>query len=333
MTEKSVKKLLVIEDNAGDARLLREMLNEGGSYDTELTHVDCMRDAEEHLANQPVDIILLDLGLPDAQGMDAVRRARAAAPGVVLVVMTGLDDEAVASQALQEGAQDYLIKGQIERRELLRALRHAVKRKTIEDTLSAEKNQITHSAHHDFLTGLPNRMLLNDRARQAIALAPRHKKKVALLFLDLDGFKEINDSMGHSIGDKMLQCIAKRLVECVRASDTVSRQGGDEFVVLLSEVAKAEDAAITATRMLERVRAGHSIDEQLLHVTASIGVSVYPDDGLDVETLVKRADAAMYHAKQSGRQSYMFFTMAMLAGARLDNAAKVELPQGSFAQE
>ncbi len=149
----------------------------------------------------------------------------------------------------------------------------------MEETLSAEKNQITHSANHDFLTGLPNRMLLNDRARQAIALAPRHKKKVALLFLDLDGFKQINDSMGHSIGDKMLQCIAKCLVECVRASDTVSRQGGDEFVVLLSEVAKSEDAAITATRMLQRVGAGHCIDGQELHVTTSIGVSVYPDDG------------------------------------------------------
>ena len=122
MTEKSVRKLLVIEDNAGDARLLREMLNEGGSRDAELTHVDCMRAAEEYLAKQSVDIILLDLGLSDAQGMEAVCRARRAAPGVVLVVMTGLDDEAVASQALQEGAQDYLIKGQIERRELLRAL-------------------------------------------------------------------------------------------------------------------------------------------------------------------------------------------------------------------
>ena len=110
--------------------------------------------------------------------------------------------------------------------------------------------QMTHSAEHDFLTGLPNRMLLNDRISQAIVLAPRHTKHVAVLFLDLDGFKHINDLLGHPTGDKLLQSIAKRLVECVRASDTVSRQGGDEFVILLSEVARSEDAEITARRML-----------------------------------------------------------------------------------
>ena len=171
--------------------------------------------------------------------------------------------------------------------------------------------QMAHSAQHDFLTGLPNRMLLNDRVNQAIALAPRHMKKVAVLFLDLDGFKHINDSLGHPIGDKLLQSVAKRLVDCVRGSDTVSRQGGDEFVVLLSEVEQSEDAAITARRMLQAVAEAHSIDQHDLHVTASIGVSVYPDDGLDAETLIKNADTAMYQAKENGRQSYQFFKPAM----------------------
>ena len=171
--------------------------------------------------------------------------------------------------------------------------------------------QMTHSAEHDFLTGLPNRMLLNDRVSQAIALAPRHMKKVAVLFLDLDGFKHINDSLGHPIGDKLLQSIAKRLVDCVRGSDTVSRQGGDEFVVLLSEVEQPEDAAITARRMLQAVARAHSIDQHDLHVTTSIGVSIYPDDGLDAETLIKNADTAMYQAKENGRQSYQFFKPAM----------------------
>jgi diguanylate cyclase (GGDEF)-like protein/PAS domain S-box-containing protein len=171
--------------------------------------------------------------------------------------------------------------------------------------------QMTHSAQHDFLTGLPNRMLLNDRVTQAIALAPRHLKKVAVLFLDLDGFKHINDSLGHPVGDRLLQSIAKRLLECVRGADTVSRQGGDEFVVLLSEVEQAEDAAITARRMLQAVAEAHPIDQHDLHVTTSIGLSVYPDDGVDAETLIKNADTAMYQAKEHGRQSYQFFKPAM----------------------
>ncbi|MGA2575565.1 MAG: EAL domain-containing protein [Bryobacteraceae bacterium] len=175
--------------------------------------------------------------------------------------------------------------------------------------------QLAHSAQYDFLTGLPNRMLLNDRVAKAIDLAQRQSKKVSLLFLDLDGFKYINDSLGHPIGDKLLQSIAKRLEECVRASDTVSRQGGDEFVVLLSEVAHAEDAAISARRIVKAVAEAHSIDGHDLHVTTSIGLSIYPDDGLDAETLIKNADTAMYQSKENGRQGYQFFKPAMNARA------------------
>ncbi|HEY4837348.1 MAG TPA: EAL domain-containing protein [Candidatus Acidoferrales bacterium] len=435
MSNKNIKMLLLIEDNPGDARLLREMINEQGGHDTEFTHVQTMAEAEKYLAEWKFDIILLDLGLPDAAGLQAVRRAHAAAPHTPLVVLTGLDDESLAGQALQEGAQDYLIKGQIEARGLLRALRYAVERKTMEEALFVEKEraqvtlncigdgvvctdiagsitfvnlvaesmtgwtlqeacgqpmgdvfkiidattrevianpmelavgldrtvhlpancilirrdgfetpiedsvapihdregqatgavivfrdvsiaramalQMAHSAQHDFLTGLPNRMLLNDRVTHAISLAPRHMKKVAVLFLDLDGFKHINDSLGHPIGDKLLQSVTARLIECVRGSDTVSRQGGDEFVVLLSEIEQAEDAAISARRMLHSVAEPHSINKHDLHITTSIGVSVYPDDGLDAETLIKNADTAMYQAKENGRQSYQFFKSGM----------------------
>jgi diguanylate cyclase (GGDEF)-like protein len=175
--------------------------------------------------------------------------------------------------------------------------------------------EMAHAAQHDFLTGLPNRMLLNDRVNQAIALAPRHLKKVAVLFLDLNGFKHINDSLGHATGDKILQVVGKRLVGCVRTSDTVSRHGGDEFVVLLSEVERPEDAAMSAERMLRAVAEVYSIDRHDLYVTTSIGISVYPDDGLDADTLIKNADTAMYHAKETGRRSYQFFAPEMNARA------------------
>jgi diguanylate cyclase (GGDEF)-like protein len=311
MSPKLIKTLLLVEDNLGDARLLREMLNGQNSFNAQLTQLESMTAAETHLAKHAVDIILLDLGLPDAQGLEAIQRAHAAAPGVPLVVLTGLDDESLAVQALQLGAQDYLIKGQIETRGLLRALRYAIERKSMESASLAMAQQMAHSAEHDFLTGLPNRMLLNDRVGQAVALAKRHMRKVAVLFLDLDGFKHINDSLGHPVGDKLLQSIAIRLVDCVRGSDSVSRQGGDEFVVLLLDLEHAEDAAVTARRILEAVALPHCIDQHDLHVTASIGVSVYPDDGSDADTLIKNADTAMYQAKENGRRSFQFFKPAM----------------------
>jgi len=439
MRTRAIKLLLLIEDNAGDARLLREMFADQESANIDMTNVTSMSGAEAHLSEHDVDVILLDIGLPDVQGLDAVRRARTAAPRIPLVVLTGLDDESVAAQSLQEGAQDYLIKGQIETRTLVRSLRYAIERNALEEALSAEKEraeitlncigdavvctdisgnitflnmvaetmtgwstleakgcplaqvfrtlstvnseptettsehailqiravhmppsctlirrdglqipiedsiapirnrngeaagtvivfrdvsvanalaqEIAHTAEHDVLTGLPNRMLLNDRIRQAIAAAKRHEKQVAVLFLDVDGFKHINDSLGHPVGDQVLQSIAQRLLECARSVDTVSRQGGDEFVVLLSELTHPRAASIMAARMLHAVAEPHLVGQHELHVTASIGVSVFPDDGLNAETLIKNADTAMYQAKESGRRRYQFFKPSMNARA------------------
>ena len=441
MNAAAFRRLLLVEDDPGDARLLREMFNERGTdaQHTRLTHVHSLLEAERCLSEGEVDIVLLDLGLPDAHGLSVVRRAQAAAPRVPLVVLTGMDDESLAAQALHEGAQDYLIKGQIEARGLFRALRYAIERKLMEEALFEEKEraqvtlrsigdavvcadnlgnvtflnlvaerttgwslheavgrpmveifrtrneasgdclettsemailqiqsmhmpsssvllrrdgaqlpieesiapihnregravgavivfrdvsaaratalQITHTAQHDFLTGLPNRMLLNDRIDQAINLARRGRHQVAVLFVDLDGFKHINDSLGHPVGDEVLKSIATRLTSCVRSTDTVSRQGGDEFVVLLSEVKRATDAALMAAKILDTLSKAHCIDEHDLHVTASIGVSTYPDDGVNAETLIKNADTAMYQTKENGRQGFRFFTPAMNARA------------------
>jgi diguanylate cyclase (GGDEF)-like protein/PAS domain S-box-containing protein len=174
---------------------------------------------------------------------------------------------------------------------------------------------LAHSAEHDPLTGLPNRLLLNDRIDQAIALARRHSGKIAVLFLDLDGFKHVNDSLGHSVGDKLLQSVAQRLLACVRSPDTVSRNGGDEFIVVLQEMERPNQAAITAGRVLKALAEPHRVGESDLHVTASVGVSIYPDDGPDAETLIKNADTAMYQAKATGRKTFQFFTPEMNVSA------------------
>ena len=172
----------------------------------------------------------------------------------------------------------------------------------------ARSEQMAHLAEHDSLTGLPNRSLFCDRVGQAISLARRHRGQAAVLFLDLDGFKQINDSLGHAAGDKLLRSVAKRLLACVRDPDTVSRYGGDEFAVLLQDVHRPQDAAATARRVLGALDEVHSIDGQQIHVTASIGVSVYPDDGFDAETLTRNADTAMYRAKKNGCQSCEFYS-------------------------
>lgn len=171
--------------------------------------------------------------------------------------------------------------------------------------------KMSHLAQHDYLTDLPNRLLLNDRLTQAISLARRSRKQLAVLFLDVDRFKNINDSLGHLIGDKLLQSVSRRLTTCMRGSDTVSRQGGDEFVVLLADVEHAEAAGYSASKILAALAEKHCIAEHDLHVTLSIGISVFPGDGEDAETLLKNADAAMYHAKENGRNNYQFFKQDM----------------------
>ncbi len=171
--------------------------------------------------------------------------------------------------------------------------------------------KMAHLAQHDYLTGLPNRALLTERLAQAVGQADRHHKHVALLFLDLDFFKYINDSLGHLVGDQLLQSVAARLTECVRATDTVCRQGGDEFVILLAETEHPQDAADVAEKLLSSFAASHIIGVHELHLTLSIGISVYPGDGVNAETLIQNADTAMYHAKTSGRDNYKFFMTDM----------------------
>lgn len=191
--------------------------------------------------------------------------------------------------------------------------------------VKAIAHKMEHLAQHDYLTGLPNRLLFNDRLSQAIIYAKRHKTQLAVLFLDLDNFKHINDSLGHSIGDKLLESVASRLVTHVRDSDTVSRFGGDEFVVLILEDTLAENATITAEKILHSLAEPHYLAGVELHITTSIGISLFPMDGDDAEELLKNADSAMYHAKKKGKSNYQLFNSTMNTLAVERQTTEVEL--------
>lgn len=171
----------------------------------------------------------------------------------------------------------------------------------------AEMERMNYLALHDGLTGLPNRVAFMERLTQAIGMAKRHRKQIALLFLDLDHFKEINDTYGHSVGDQLLKDVADKISGCVRATDSVSRHGGDEFVVLLNEIEKREDASFIAEKLLANFATPHMVDGHEIQLTLSIGISVYPENGIDADSLMRNSDTAMYTIKESGRNSYRFF--------------------------
>jgi diguanylate cyclase (GGDEF)-like protein/PAS domain S-box-containing protein len=431
----NVRTLLLMDDDPAHAQAFREalLIANGGPFQGEW--VKTFAEGCKRLGEKGIWAIFLNLRLSDSHGLSAFDKLLRAAPGVPTLVLGGIEDEAIATEALQRGAKDYLLEDHIDSYSLARAIRNMAEREAAEDTLFTERaraqitldsigdavistnnsgditylnavaeemtgwlrgealgrpfvevfkiidgntrktapspvasaiernttvaltpncilirrdghesaiedstapihdrtgaaagavivfhdvsmsramvGEMKHLAQHDILTDLPNRMLLKDRLTQAIATAHRNNTQLAVMFLDLDQFKHINDSLGHAIADKLLQAVAGRLVSCVRSTDTVSRQGGDEFVVLLSEIKHATDAGITARKILTVLTTPHSIDQHTLHITASIGVSTYPEDGDDAELLIKNADTAMYQAKQKGRYNYQFFKKDM----------------------
>jgi diguanylate cyclase (GGDEF)-like protein/PAS domain S-box-containing protein len=176
------------------------------------------------------------------------------------------------------------------------------------------QERIQQLAHYDVLTGLPNRVLFSDRLEQAMIFAQRNHSKISLLFLDIDRFKQINDTLGHGVGDQLLQSVGQRLLECVREQDTVSRQGGDEFIVVLAD-ADAEGAELVADKIMHNITQPYMIEQHDLRITASIGIAVYPDHAQDCESLIKYADVAMYQAKESGRNCYLRFDPTMNASS------------------
>ena len=298
--------ILLVEDNPGDVRLVEELLRAAWVVPGSINHVSSVEDAIGRVAKDVPACILLDLSLPDAQGLGTLERVRDAHPSVPIVVLTGTDDEAQAVQAVQEGAQDYLIKGQVDGHLLGRAIRYAIERKFAEV-------QLSHQALHDPLTGLANRALLMERLAQALARTERRPSSVAVLFLDIDRFKSINDNFGHEVGDSVLACIGDRLRKALRPEDMASRFGGDEFVVLCEDLEDDRHVVTIAERIERSISEPISLEVGEVVVTTSIGIAAARGIGDRPEVLLRDADAAVYRAKERGRDRFEFFDQRMRA--------------------
>src|SRR6478672_9119583 len=320
-------RVLIIEDNPGDAILVREMLREADQFGFELVHADRLSTGIDQLLGGGADCVLLDLSLPDAEGLDALSQVQNVSLDVPIIVFSGRSDERIAVRAVQDGAQDYLIKGQVDGRLLARSINYAVERKRVEVELA-------HQALHDALTGLPNRGLFLDRLEQALTRLGRHSSALAVLFCDLDRFKVVNDSLGHNAGDMLLVDVARRLEEVLRAGDTAARFGGDEFVILCEDIAGAHQAIAIAERVSAALAAPFVLGEDEAFIRTSIGIAMATGDNARADALLRDADAAMYRAKERGGGVFEVFDDEMRARAvrrlEIENALHRALERGEF---
>ncbi|GJL48889.1 MAG: hypothetical protein NPIRA01_01160 [Nitrospirales bacterium] len=310
--------ILVIDDNMADVRITHEMLKEGLGTQFTFSHASCVGEARTYLEDQSFDMILLDLNLPDSMALDTLRELRQTHASAATLIMSGLQDEALAIQAVRNGAQDYLIKDHINSHALSRAIRYAVERHRVQE-------QVTHQAHYDHLTGLANRGLFYERLHYALARCHRNDAAIALLFLDLDHFKAINDTFGHEYGDIVLKTVANRLRKCIREVDTGVRMGGDEFAVLLDEVVSVDDVGTIAQRLLNLITQPMVILDHELHITGSVGMTIYPWDCAKAQDLLKHSDTAMYRAKAQGGNNFQFYTAGMQTSSLDRTTIDVEL--------
>jgi diguanylate cyclase (GGDEF)-like protein len=288
---------LVVEDNPGDARLVVEMLRDEDASEFRVTHATTVHDAVECLSRDPhqIDVVVLDLSLPDASGLDTVRSVIAAAGPAVVVVMTGLGDEELGRAAMQEGAQDYLMKGQVDSRELRRALRFAIERQGV-------RLQLQNQSLSDDLTGLYNRRGFLMRAAQQVKLARRNRIPFLLLFLDLDQLKHVNDTFGHAEGDRALIEAANVLRDCFRQSDVLARLGGDEFAALTLNSTGSYEQVLRA-RLDKALAAVNAKRDRAYPLDFSVGIlACSSNETGTIDTLLERADHLMYEIKRRKRE-------------------------------
>jgi two-component system, cell cycle response regulator len=286
--------VLLVEDSASDALLLTEALRAEGKY--EVTHVVNLADAVRLLHHRQFDTVITDLTLPDALGLGAVIRLRECAPEATLLVCSATEDEKLALRVIELGAQDFIVKG-ASFETVGRALRFArVRRRAVQ--------RLVHLAHSDALTGLANRTAFGDLLERSLLQAKRQGSRLGLMYIDLDGFKAVNDEHGHDAGDALLKEVATRIRGCLREYDLAARLGGDEFAALATDLTALELEGL-AERIAREISAPVELESAVARVSASIGIAQFPEDAGAATRLLRLADEAMYAAKRAGKSRVM----------------------------
>jgi diguanylate cyclase (GGDEF)-like protein len=306
--------VLLIDDNLGHAIFFKELLTSPAQSPSSflINHVTSVHAGLDLCNVDHFDIVLVNLNIETSDILDAIKIFQDTVPQLPLIVFSEDQDEELALQAVKAGAQDYFFLNEINEQIFLREIRYAIERKQQEEKLF-------YLAQYDVVTGLPNRVLFRDRLDRALTHAERNNTNVVLMFLDLDHFKAINDSLGHDAGDQLLKQVGQRLVSCLRKEDTIARLGGDEFTIVLNDIERPDKAAKLAQKIIDVMSRSFSLEGLEIFVTTSIGIAAYPNCGSDASTLIKNADAALYSAKESGRSTFRFYheKMNRVAGEKL----------------
>jgi diguanylate cyclase (GGDEF)-like protein len=310
-------RVLLVEASASEAGLLQMLFSRTNATVHKVTRAETVDEALEVLDAAEFDVVLLDLNVTGTPGLDPLRRlhGRTAAAHIPIVVMTEDAQEELALQALQGGAQEYLVRGEFQARALVRTIQRAIDRQQMLSQLGESLERELYLGSHDSLTGLPNRYLFNDRLSQALLGHSRRQGWLGVLYLNLDRFKSVNETLGHAAGDQLIQSVARRLVACLRSSDSTARLGSDEFAVLLPQMSQGLDAAKVAQNIERALEKPFRLAGREAHVSVSIGIAISPDDGAEPEALITNAEAAMRHAKNAGGRGHCFYTSRMNASS------------------